>query len=119
MLPHLCHEVAHGLRCLVLLLAGGVGVGPQGEACVVMPQHGRDRLNVHAVLEGQGGEGVPEIMEPEVFQSCVFQDALVEGSHRIRVVHGPGAGGGEELGVIRVHGVFSHQQVYCLLGDGD
>ena len=31
LLPYLCHEVPHGLSCLVLLLPGGVGVGPQGE----------------------------------------------------------------------------------------
>ena len=35
-LPYLRHEVAHGLRRLVLLLAGGVGVGPQGKSCVVV-----------------------------------------------------------------------------------
>lgn len=31
----------------------------------------------------------------------------------------PGAGGGEEPGVIRVLGMFSHQQFHRLLGDGD
>ena len=36
-----------------------MGVCPQGEPGVVVPQHGRDGFNVHAVLEGQGGEGVP------------------------------------------------------------
>ena len=58
-LSHLRHEVAHGLGCLILLLAGGVGVCPQGEPCVVVPQHGRDGFDVHAALEGQSGEGVP------------------------------------------------------------
>ena len=29
------HEAAHGLRGFVLLLPRGVGVGAQGEACVV------------------------------------------------------------------------------------
>ena len=45
-LSHLCHEVSHGLRRLVLLLAGGVGVGPQGEPCVAVPQHGGDGFDV-------------------------------------------------------------------------
>ena len=76
-LPYLRHEVAHGLRRLVLLLAGGVGVGSQGESCVVMSQHGRDRFDVHTVLKGQGGEGMAEIVEPKVPQSGVFQDAMV------------------------------------------
>ena len=66
-LPHLRHEAAHGLCRLVLLLPGGVGVCPQGEPGVVVAQHGGDGFDVHAVLEGQGGEGVPEIVEPEVF----------------------------------------------------
>ena len=36
-----------------------MGVGAEGESCVVVPQHGGDGFDVHAVLEGQGGEGVP------------------------------------------------------------
>lgn len=62
-------------------LAGGVGVGPQGKACVVVAQHGGDGFDVHAVLEGQGGEGVPEIVEPKVLQASVLENALVEGGH--------------------------------------
>ena len=57
-LSHLRHEAPHGLGRLVLFLAGGVGVGPQGEPCVVVPQHGGDRFDVYPVLEGQGGKGV-------------------------------------------------------------
>ena len=36
---HLCHEAAHGLGGFILLLAGGMGVCAQGEACVVVTQH--------------------------------------------------------------------------------
>ena len=64
LLSHLRHEVSHGLRCLVLLLAGGVGVGAEGESCIVMSQHGGDGFDVHAVLESQGGEGVTQVVEP-------------------------------------------------------
>ena len=74
------------MRRLVLLLTGGVGVGAKGESCIVVAQHGRDRLDVYAVLEGQGGEGVPEIVEPKVLQASVFQDALVQRGHRVRYV---------------------------------
>ena len=94
-LHHLCHKVAHGGRCLVLLLPGGVGVGAESESCIVVPQHGGDGLDIDTVLEGQGGEGVAEIVEPEVFQAGILQDALVEGGYRVRMVHGAGAGGGE------------------------
>ena len=60
-----------------------------------------------------------EIVEPEMLQSSVLEDALVEGSYRVRVVHASGAGGGEEPGGAWVLGVFSHQQFHRLLGDGD
>ena len=46
-----------------------MGVGVQGEACREVSQHPGHRLDVHTVLEGQGGEGVPEIVEPEVLQA--------------------------------------------------
>ena len=52
-------DTAHGLGGLVLLLPCGVGVGAQGEPGVIVPQHGGHRFDVHAVLEGCGGEGVP------------------------------------------------------------
>ena len=63
-LSYLRHEVPHGLRCLILLLAGGVGVCPQGESGIVMAQHGGHRFDIHAVLKGQRGEGVPEVGDP-------------------------------------------------------
>ena len=54
-------DTAHGLGGLVLLLPRGVGVGAQGEPGVIVPQHGGHRFDVHAVLEGCSGKGVPEI----------------------------------------------------------
>ena len=118
-LSHLRHEIAHGLGCLVLLLPRGVGVGAEGESCIVVSQHGGDGFDIHSVLEGQGGEGVPEIVEPEVFQPRVFQNALVKGGHRVRVVHGAGAGGGEEPGIAWMLCVLLDKQFHRLLGDGD
>ena len=58
-LHHLRHKAAHGFRRLILHLPGGVSVGAQGEARVVVAQHTGDRLDVHAVLEGQRSESVP------------------------------------------------------------
>ena len=86
-LHDLLHEIAHGLGGLVLLLPGGVGVGAQGKPGVKVPQHGGHRFHVHAVLESRGGEGVPEIVEPEMPQSGVLQDLLVEVHHAVRVIH--------------------------------
>ena len=76
-LHHLFHEVSHLLRCLFLHLPGGVGVGAQGEPGIVVPRHGGHGFDVHAVLEGCGGEGVTEIMEADMLQSGVLQDLLM------------------------------------------
>ena len=46
------HEATHGLCGLVLLLAGGVGVGAESEARIVVAQHAADGFDVHAVLQG-------------------------------------------------------------------
>ncbi len=42
-----------------------MSVGVQGEACREVAQHPGDRLDVHAVLQCQGGEGVPKLVEAE------------------------------------------------------
>ena len=73
----LLHEVAHGFRCFVLLLPGGVGVGAKSESGVVVAQHTGHCLDVHAVLQCQGCEGMAEVMKSDVFQPCVFQNLLV------------------------------------------
>lgn len=64
-LYNLSQDAAHSLGGLVLLLLRGVGVGAQGEPGIVVPRHGGHGFDVHAVLEGCGGEGVTEIRELE------------------------------------------------------
>ena len=76
-LHHSFHEAAHLLRRLFLHLPCGVGVGAQGEPGIVVPRHGGHGFDVHAVLEGCGGEGVTEIMEADMLQSGVLQDLLM------------------------------------------
>ena len=46
----LCHEAAHRLSCLILFLPGGVSIGSQGEARVIVPQHTANGFYVHAIL---------------------------------------------------------------------
>ena len=58
-LHDLGHEAAHGFRRLILHLPGGVGIGAEGEARIVVTQHTGDRLDIYPVLEGQRGEGMP------------------------------------------------------------
>ena len=49
-LHDLRHEAAHRLCSFILLLPCGVGVGSQGKACIIVPQHTADRFHVHTVL---------------------------------------------------------------------
>lgn len=42
----------------------------------------------------------------------------MEGGHGIRAVHGPGSGGGEVPGMVRMLGVLSYEQVYRILRNG-
>ena len=86
-LHNLCHKISHSFRCSVLLLPGGVGVGAEGEARIIVPQHTADRFHVHAVLESQGRECVSQVVEADVLQVGVFQDFLVEFYHGVWVVH--------------------------------
>ena len=65
-LSNLFHETAHGGGGFVLLLASGVGVGPQSEPSIEMAQHGGYSFYIHTVLQRCGGEGVTEIVESEV-----------------------------------------------------
>lgn len=52
-------ESAYLLSRILMHLGGDVTVGVQGEACGIMPEETRQGLHIHAILKGQGGEGVP------------------------------------------------------------
>ena len=39
-----------------------MGIGVQGEPCGEVPQHAGHRLDVYSVLEGDGSEGMAEVM---------------------------------------------------------
>ena len=118
-LHDLGHKISHGFCCLVLDLAGGVGVGAEGEACIVVAQHTADRFHVYAVLEGDRGEGVAEAVQRDVFQVGILEDLLVELRYGVRVVHLSGGRRWEHVLVIRVFVVFLDQEVYGFLRDGD
>ena len=57
----LVNHAADGVRRLPAHLLGGVGVGVQSEACRVVAQRVGEGLHIHAILEGQRGEGVSEV----------------------------------------------------------
>ena len=60
-LHNLRHKISHRLCRPILLLPGGVGVGSEGEARIVVPQHTADRFHIYAVLESQSRECVSQV----------------------------------------------------------
>ena len=55
----LADDAADGVGGGALHPLRGVGVGAEGKARVIVSQRAGQRLDIHAVLEGQRGEGVP------------------------------------------------------------
>ena len=55
----LADDAADGVGGVTLHPLRGVGVGAESEARVIVSQCTGQRLDVHTVLEGQRGEGVP------------------------------------------------------------
>ena len=68
-----------------------MGVGVQREARRVVTQHTADGLDVHAVLQGHGREGVAEVVKADAGQPSPFQHPL---EHVQDAVRGHGASGG-------------------------
>ena len=58
-LHRLSDDVPDGIGGVTFHLRRSVGVGAEGEACVIVSQRAGQRLDVHAVFKGQRGEGVP------------------------------------------------------------
>lgn len=88
-LSNLFHEATHNGRRLVLFLASGVGVDAEDEARIEMVQHTGHGFDIHTILQGCSGKGVPQIMESEMLQPGLLQDFLMEIHQTVRVVHLP------------------------------
>ena len=76
-----------------------MGIGVQSEACGKVTQHARHRLDVHTILEGDGSEGVAEIMESDLRDARSFEDTL---QHIVDAVRGDGTTvrRGKHIGVV-------------------
>lgn len=61
-----------------------MGVGVQSEACGEVVQHSADGFDIHAVLKGEGCEGVTEVMEPNLGDARSFQHTLQHIVHTVR-----------------------------------
>ena len=80
-LHDLCHEIAHLFGGAFLHLPRDVGVGAEREACVEVTKHTGHCFHVHAILERQRCECVSQVMKSQMFQSCIFQNLLVDVDH--------------------------------------
>ena len=77
-----------------------MGVGAESEARVTVSQCAGQRLDVHTVLEGQRGEGVSEVVKPDVLRADGLQDLLMGVAEGVRVEHGAGLGRHEQVGTV-------------------
>ena len=64
-----------------------MGICVQSESSREVTQHAADRLDVHAVLQRNGGEGVAEVMESDLRDACSCQHSL---KHAVDAVWGDG-----------------------------
>ena len=69
-LPHLlADDAADGVCSVLFHLGRGVGIGVQGEPSRVVAQGTGQRFHVYPAFQRQRGEGVSEIMEPNVLRA--------------------------------------------------
>ena len=95
-----------------------MGVGAEGKARVIVSQRAGQCLDIHAVLEGQRGEGVSEVVKSDVLRADGLQNFIVGSAESVRVIHSPGLGRWKQIRIARVLFVFGNQQVDRLLRKG-
>jgi len=96
-LHDLGHEISHGFCGLILDLTGGVSVGAESEACVVVAQHTADGFDVDPILKSDRGEGVSEGMQWDVFEVGIIEDLFVELGYGVGMIHLSSGGRGSAL----------------------
>ena len=94
-------DIPHGLGGFLLCRGGDMGIGVQSEASGEVTQHAGHRLDVHTVLQRDGGEGVAEVMKSDLRDARSFQHTL---QHVVDAVRGDGTtvGGGEDVRIFQL-----------------
>ena len=98
----LTNSGTNGVRRILLHLGRGVGVGVQREARRVVAQRTGQRFHVHSAFQRQRGEGMAEVMKPNVLRADGFQNFIMRPAESVRVIHGSGLGRWEHIWVARV-----------------
>lgn len=70
-----------------------MGIGVQRKSGGEVARHTTDRLDVYAVLQGDGGEGVTEVVELNFRDACPCQHLLEHIIHAVGRIW-PAVGGG-------------------------
>ena len=70
----LLQQIPHFCRRLLLHLVRSMGVGGEGETCAAEAQHTGHRFYIYAVLQGEGCEGVPQVVEADMLQPGILED---------------------------------------------
>ena len=74
-----------------------MGIGIQRESCREVAQHPRHGFYIHAILEGQHGERMAEVMKPDLWQARSIQHPVEHMEHAVRG-DGPTGGAGKYIG---------------------
>ena len=91
-LHRLTDDISNGIGGVTLHLRRGVGVGAEGKARVIVSQRAGQCLDIHALLEGQRGKGVSEVVKSDVLRTDGLQDLLMGVPEGVRVEHGASLG---------------------------
>ena len=95
-----------------------MSVGVQREARRVVAQRAGERFHVYPAFQRQRGEGVPQVVKPDVFRADGLQNFVMGPSKGVRVIHGSGLGRWEQIRGARVLFVLGDQQIHRLLWNG-
>ena len=94
-----------------------MGIGVQREGCIGVAQDAGQGFGVYTAGEGVGGEGVPQIVEPYLWQSCPRQYPEQHMQHAIW---------GDGVAVRRWEYILTSyffllrlENFYCISRDGD
>ena len=104
----LADDPTDGVCGILLHLGRGVSVGVQGEPSRVVAQRAGQRFHVHPAFQRQRGEGVAQVMEPDVFRADGFQNFVMRSPESVRVIHSPGLGRWKQIRIARVLFVFGN-----------
>ena len=93
----LADDPTDGVCSVLFHLRRGMGVGVQREPSRVVAQGAGQRFHIHPAFQRQRGEGVSEIVKPDVLRADGLQNFVMGSPEGVRVIHGSGLGRWEHI----------------------